>query len=482
MFRQKRTWVSRTGHEEPKPRVVFSNRLEVFACDGVRAKLAPERQRPDGFHHISEGIFLAGPEDLRPENHETLKARLAEKIKAAKALPFSEIEADEVRKHWDKDVVSEAFKTYTIPMAEHFAQKIRTIDKTYWLSDDMRKAVDDDRHIYHLLEDAVVSDFKNDFHKLHSYLKTLFTQLGKEEEFAALELRCAKENLRGTLQESNLSASEINRLVENTVMIKEGELHYNSAALEAQRKESIDRVYQNLDKIIGIARREFVRRSEEMGITKPFEYTAEEKARIEEIDRMANLDTFSRPLVKAGYNNPELTIVVERFGNLDYAGISYERQNCIKVCTELNNLSFYNVVVEELMHQGLDRIYGNDSLPYGGGNDKRKALFEAAAAKDMETFPQMPLVLRTRTEDVTSPTAQKELPVKLLQEIDRAGLEGLRKEVAKPNAYRYLMEYMQNVLLQDARDFNEKRKLPEVREDFCRQYRSPESPNLFLRS
>jgi hypothetical protein len=106
--------------EDARPRVLFGERMIAFAADGPRSQLAPERCWPDGFHTPNEAFYIAGPMDLRPENHEKLKAKLVEKLAEAKQLPFSQIELANIKERFIRSVCSEVIRQFPEEMTEVF--------------------------------------------------------------------------------------------------------------------------------------------------------------------------------------------------------------------------------------------------------------------------------------------------------------------------------------------------------------------------
>lgn len=472
------SWAKREDAKEARPRVLFPERMVVFACNGVRSQFYPERKWHDGFNIPNDAFFLARPEDFRPENHGALKAKLAAKLAETRDLPFSKIEAGNIKFKFRNDVCATVLHDHTLPMIRHFATLSKPI-KDEWLTAERVKKVTEHSIATFEFNQQVYRHFDGDSERLYRHLKKLFAAHGKQEEFLRIEKTMARSALSRNFQPLQMDTAEKDKLLDSMVKVEDGKVSVDTKPLSALRKRWIDENYKDLDKAIAQGSDMMRDLSAGAGAKQPFEYTDWEKKRIEDVHNITYADSPGKALKLAGYKNPELTIVLGK--PQGSTGVSYSGQNLIIAGSSPPESPEHHTVSEELMHQGIDKIYNNQSLPYHDEKDLRKALFEKALAADLAHYPDslQAIGYAPMANYVLSNTASihMEIPVKLALALEEGGARDWSRP-GESRHYHHLKEMLAKVWTPDAEDYLKGRALPDVGEDFSRTPSARNAANM----
>lgn len=482
-------WSERTAPAEARPRVVFEDHMVVFACNGVREGFFPRRNWRDGFNASNESIMVVGPEDLRPENEAALKARLAAKVKEAKALPFSKIEAGNMQLSFFRQVNGEIIENEllansphsTAPiltgggekgafsLAQHFSDLIPAI-KEKWPTPEALKAIEPFRHDHDVLVSLIHQHFDHSSAKLYTHLKNLSKTHGKLKEFQELEAKMARSSMRFYL---NLGYGDhrYDAVADSMVKIREdNSIVFDTKPLAALRNQLIDEQYRDLGAVIEKAR-DIMKHQSSLLRVADYALTDDERNTIQEVHNIAHRDAFYKPLVLAGYQNPELTVVLNKVGH-GTNGTSFEGLNLMEVSRKPNGSTFDRTLNEELMHQGMERIYNNASLPYRDAKDSRKMLLEKAIAGDLKTFKETYTVLGLTSSYAYSTkdaeNMHREVPVKTALCLNDGTVDTIRTLPGAAQALKQVEQLLHKVIIPDAKAYLAGQGLPEVGADFSR--------------
>ncbi|NBO18805.1 MAG: hypothetical protein EBV03_06190 [Proteobacteria bacterium] len=466
-------WTTRTPGKGDRPRVLFENRMVVFATGELRDELLPESKLNNGFSSMNEAIFAAGPRDLRPENHNHLKKQLAAAIVKARAKPISPTQQELLQSRIINATSTELLEKHGDIIAQHFAAENEIIRQEFGTPDKLEALKNQRISIFELKKHiANHMDVAQNSRELYDRLRSICEQHGLGKEADALEHSAARFVVNHWLSYDRIhDEAARTAIIDRCVKMRpEGTRHVavlDTQELQAIRQEKIDATYAKLDTVIKDARQRLALSSHVMKIHKPFEHTKEEKQQIMEIHDMANRDVVGKPLVLAGYQNPALTIFVENKTGINYAGISYEGQDMIRVSTHAENTNFYSTLVEELMHQGMDKIYNNNSLPYRNHADTRRELLVRAIKRDEkeetgDVFPRLGLSATSSYNVHNEGSMHKEVPVKLLK---------MMAAPSQPNHvqdFPALEEFTRKVVLGDAVAHMVGRPLADIGMDYTR--------------
>jgi hypothetical protein len=473
------SWAEKTGSTNAQPRMVFSDHMIVFATTGARTSLTPERLYDDGFNQPNQPIYIVGPEDLRPENHEKLKAILAAKVAEAKKLPFSERERKEMKETFTKSVILEAVLHEPLLMIEHFSPQVELLQETYGSAKSMAQVAtlkaDNMFSPYRATE--IIRNSLNDDIEIYKQTKALFRKHGKQAEFEQIEAEIALDEFSRKLNHLNMDDAQKQAIMKQSVHITrnaEGKqrLSVDVNPLSKLYHQYINENYADLDKVINDARSMMVEMAKDE-TADPFAQTIEEHAMSERIQSIAQKDIRAKPVVLAGYNDPNLLIIVDSESNGRYVGRSYPGQNMIQViCSRkvLNN--FDHTVREELMHQGVDKIYKNFSLPYVDDTDMRRELLETAMKHDMKSRREYSLLGLSRNSnyDVRDHVSmQQEVPVKVMLYMDDHDRDEIWGKGATP--FAATETFVNEVVIKDAIAYNRKQPLHHIGADYTRETR-----------
>ncbi len=455
-----------------KPRVLYAGRMAVFAGDGVRAELDPAKHYPDGFTAPNESIMMVGPEELRPENHKILRQQLFEKVKEARLQPYSKMDTYYMREAHANRVCREAIMQFPAAMVKHYAHEAPKV-KEQWLNDAMFQRIREDTHNPYDLVSLVRLHYDRDDKKLYKDLKQLFKRYGQDDAFHKVEVEVATKERAEMLQTVKCDPAERDKVVAEMVKVDGRSITIEPAPLRALREKIIRATYQDLDARIEEARALLVSQSQKKGIEKPFEYTADERKHMALIDDIALGDSIVKPMVLAGYCNPKLTVIVETGSHNGFHGVSYEGQDMIRVCRTSTRSSFKEILQEELLHQGMDKVYNNLSLPYRSDSDSRKALMEQALARDVavepETMGRLGFSINTSYNKHNITSVHKEIPVKMLRYMDDGLIAMMRANCDNPEIYQNLEALATKVHIPDAQAYLQGKPLPLVAPDLTRR-------------
>lgn len=468
------TWVAKTGREAVRPRVIFSDRMVVFGAAGIRHDLFPDRHSIDGFDNINHHVYVAGPEDLKPENHAKLKSILLDKYAKAEALPMSQWEKKEIQNGFLYHIGVELARRYPIPLIRHFAERDPEIRARYLKRSTMDEIRGDTFNHYDLLRDAK-ANLDMDDEKFYRHLRDFFTRHGKKDVFETVERESAEFILRHKLRDLPIDDEEKRRIVRDCIKIRQegGRQHIsiNPKPLEALHRRLVQETVAQLDAHIQEAHDFMVGSALWEGFD-PFAHKLDEQAKIEEIHTIAHRESRAKPVVLAGYANPDLTIILEKTPLSGHEGLSYGGQDLIRINFKCKQNPFDGTLREELLHQGMDKIYNNISLPYGKEGDNRKALLERAVAadnKDERVFGYLGFMREAQYNTESTLKIHQEVPVKLLRSMDRPEWADI-KRAADPegHAYEQLERFVTEVTVKDAIAYLQGQPLPAVGDDYSR--------------
>jgi hypothetical protein len=233
----------------------------------------------------------------------------------------------------------------------------------------------------------------------------------------------------------------------------------------------LERTYADVDAVINKARENFVERSQKSDIEKPFEYTDEEKLKIQEIHEIAHKEHPYKPVILAGYANPDLAMIITDYPTGTWLGVSYGDLGLIQIASKAKGYPFSDTLIEELLHQGMENIYHNDSLPYQRENDSRKTLITKVLEHD---FADIYSGLHFGFGNVTGykiaseRVRHQELPVKFMKYSGSEAMDSI-KELAGTGAFSQLGAYAKEVILKDAIAYHAGLPLAEIAEDYSRR-------------
>jgi hypothetical protein len=204
-------WQDRTEKktQDKKPRIVFSDHMVVFAASGIRNKLEPSLLYDDGFESPNHSIFVASAYDLRPENHDILKAQLQQAMEKAKRLKFSKTEQESLRRTFHRNVMREAVYDHPIAMIQHFAKTNPDIAAEFTSEDAMREVISEKASgcfSPHRLSDMIEEGFSNTADAMKE-VKTVFKEQNMRSEYHKLELQEAYKIAEDVLRELRLPES-----------------------------------------------------------------------------------------------------------------------------------------------------------------------------------------------------------------------------------------------------------------------------------
>jgi hypothetical protein len=467
-------WVGKSGKKEVRPRILHSDRMVVFSALGTRDELFPDLRRGDGFDAIDHCIYVAGPEDLKPENNARLKATLLEKYAQAEAMPVSVEEKKAIQQYFLSGLNDRMADTYAIPLIRHFSDMNSTIREHYLT----RKTMDQVKkgHFSHFdFINSVKEDLGMNDEQLYRHLQELFTRSGKKTEFEAAERKAAESVIAHQLRDMPIGDEEKNRIVRDVIKIRqEGgrqRIAINTKPFEELHRRLIRDVVAHMDTHIQDARNYMAGTTAWEGVD-PFSPTADEKKKAEEIHAIAHREGRARPVVLAGYAHPDLTIILEKTPLGNHEGLSYAGQGLIRINYTCKQHSFDSTMREELLHQGMDRMYGNISLPYHKEQDNRKTLLEKAVAADNTNdmvFPALGFMREAQYNIENERDIHQEVPVKLLGAIDSHDWPQ-RKMAADPtgHGYEHLERFVTEVTIKDAIAYLQGQALPMIGDDYSR--------------
>ncbi len=475
------SWTSRsTARAENRPRILFSDHMVVFASNGVRNSIMPPRMWSDGFDTLMGHIYAAGPEDLAPENHETFKAKLSEKIEEAKALPFSKREQNNIRESFYEDVVERVVQKHPRLVIDYL-NKFDAHTRTQYSSPAALKKVAKEEAVgtfdgYHLRELTInaLDGNKN----ACKQLRILMHSRQLHDEFFDIEMEVAKQNIRHLLNAVPISDQKKDRIVAQSVVIRPNEkgdkrIFLDMRPMQQIHRELLEKNYADLDQVINDARARLVETAALSGIEEPFAHTLDESVTIDRIHEIAHQDRRAKPVILAGYNDSNLTIIIEREPNAEFIGRSYPGQNMIQaVFSSIPGENFDRTLTEELLHQGTDKIYKNFSLPYVNDDDNRKMLLEEAIHHDIldkEHLHQLTLSAALHYHVSNQVNMHQEIPVKVLTYMDDVAKHNMWSPLPRGvNAYCALETFVHEVMIKDATAYNMGKPLPSINMDFER--------------
>ncbi len=478
MGEKNRQWVDTVSAAEARPRVVFSERMAVFAAGGVRSDIGPTQVWTQGFGGPNEAFYLATPEELKPERQAELKAKLAQKLPEVRALSFSKGVEREIFTHLVGHIDSYIVQHHAEAMLQHFSDLVpaikKELDNPAFREDLKSKPI-----TYYILLDEVFEHFKRDQGKVYMHLQEVFEKQGKKAEFAEAVRLATVEHVSEHLQREQVEKPRADALAKAMVVMAEKDgkprVKLNAEPLETYRRTRLDAQYADLDAAIDRARQNIVAQSRFLGITEPFEPTQVESRKRAKIHEMAHRDIQARPVVLAGYQAPNLTILVEPEAEGGSTGLSYGRQDFIRVSEKMRNGTFYNVLLEELLHTGVDKIYNNWALPFCDDSDNRKALLERALSDDqkrVQVYEALGLTRWANYNPRDHVAMMKEAPVKMLKvlnfdEVFRGDPEKAidPDEASKATALR---EFATKAIIPDAQAYLRGEALPALGDDYSR--------------
>lgn len=471
-------WTDTVGTPEARPRVLLSERMVVFAGDGLRTSLYPPIKHHDGFDVPNHAIFVAGPEDLDPQNEAKLNATLTAKLDQAKKMKLSTLYKKELQGYFLDNVSTDIIRTHAKEVIAKFSPYSAKINQHYNTAEQLDKLQDGDFSPYDLKNMLGGIKGMDDDEKLYRQLRKLMIDGGHKEELETLELERAQTNLRHSLRELPFPPAEIDAVVAQAITTRRDEkgdqrISVRSEPLEAAHVRSIESAYADIDKAIHDARQKMVDISTGEDL-EPFKKGPAELAMEEKIAAIAHKERTCRPLSLAGYADPDLTIVVEKHGMPYHAGVSYSGQNFIQAAENPKQTSFELMMDEELMHQGLDKVYRNISLPYRDDKDNRKALLEKAIAADTGGTSDFAVIglMQQANYNVDDPiTIHQEVPVKILKHLDEEYwplMKQQQKARSGQEGYPQTEKFLREVTLRDAADYLEKKPLPDIDDEYKR--------------
>ena len=475
---QKKDWAVQTPRREPRTRVLLSDRMVVFATSGTRDTLFPSRGQLDGFDVLNHHIYAVSPRDLRPENHEKLKALLAAKITEAKEFPFSKNETERMKEQFLDSVIIETLYEFPVPAIRYFAKYDQDFSAEYNVPAHLQQitaAKAKDLFSPYALISQIKGIAGDDDAKLYLSLKKMFAENGRQDEFARIERQVAEKHMRFKLKDLSLPEADSDKIVRESIIVKtdeQGKQHVviSTVPLKALQQRLIEKSYSDLDTVINDARQHIADKAKATGITNPFGYTEAEKEKIKEIDQIAHKNIRCKPVMLAGYSDPNLTIIVNKDSMVTREGVSYGSMNLIEVHEKPKQGSFADTMTEELLHQGVDKIYRNNSLPYRNNHDSRKALLERAIAtdvKDVNRLGMLGLSKITNYNMKSSVTLHQEIPVKVLKYMDDEHWSAI-KTVLGNQAFNHIATFANEVIVKDAIAYNQKQQLPDIGNDYSR--------------
>lgn len=472
-------WAARMPSKQDRPRVLFPGRMVVFSPFGMREQIRPESQWNNGFSSLDEAILAVGPKDLRPENHQALIKQLAAAVVASRAKDISPYSQSRLNTSLTRTLTTELLDAHPDIIVQHLAEKHPEIYRDYGSPERIEALKNHSLNIYELKRDiARAMDIEEGGVDMQAMMRAAYDAAGLRHEMAALEKKGAEFVLNHWLNYDGIHDEEarkhlIGRCLKTRVEGGREVPEFDFAEMKAIRQEMIDMAYGNVEIMVNAARQAFSRECALKGIARPFENTTQEKRLLQQIDEIANRDAPGKPLVLAGYRNPKLTIVLEEHTGECFEGISYEGQDMIRVSLTPRSTTFESVMVEELMHQGMDKIYRNDSLPYRRDSDNRKALLERAVTADEwerpgDVYPRLGLSSITNYVITNMESMHKEVPVKLLK------MMGSAEQAKDAKAFPALQEFVRKVVLGDAVSYLLGKPLTDIRMDYSRKPVRPE--------
>lgn len=378
-------WTDRVG-APARPRILFSDNMLVLNAGGFDTRFRFARSAY-GFDTLNHYIDAVGPQDLAPANHAALKARLTRQIETARALPFDPEVMAGLEESIARRTVIDMLRTRKQDIMSDFARREPAIAS---LGHESWQGVD---HEY-LYRQLVNLPSGGSAVSLLNELRGWAARSGASGDLEKAEFETTRDFFLQRLAGAPLEDEAKNALVDRAVRVSRhgGRQHVaiDPAPLEEYHRSLIDRTYGDLDAVIGEARRRMV---EKAGAERrnPFEPKMDEMIAAAHIHNVADEDRAAKAVVQVGYADPDLTIIVEKEPMIYVAGGSYPHQNLIRIDRNNPREPFDPTLTEELLHQGVDKLYRNISLPYASDSDPRKALLEAALAADA---PQ-PLQLAT---------------------------------------------------------------------------------------
>jgi hypothetical protein len=475
-------WTKRSGKQTPeKPRFAFEGHMAVFATNDVRHSLTPGRISPKGFDSFADHIYVATPEEMRPENHEVLKAKLNEKVAEAMTFPYSPSALESLQHGFFRAVTTRVIDHHPIEFIEYFSQHHQPFREKY-NADEYKQSIQRD-----LQQDTFnpypISDM---FHQQYpegkdAYLdiKKFMRQHGMKKEVEKIELECAQSLVQHLLIRAHIPKEEKDTLLHQIITTTtddngRSKVKFHPKPLEKLYRHILQNTYADMDATINQARDTFVAEAKWRNIPDPFSYTEQEQATIRRIDQIAHADTRVKPVTLAGYEDKDLTIIVEPELNSVYYGRSYPGQNMIVMVDNPKTvIPFESTMTEELLHQGLDKIYQNQSLPYINDEDPRKALLEKALEQDINSpYDLMMLMIAPSVGyNVDNQTViHQEAPVKAMKLMDdeTGQLMWNRNDPNKPDLLTNLEYYVNEVIVKDAVAYNHGRPLQHIDMDYQR--------------